>query len=80
MFAGVGPNEYYAQLEKSGFSNEELSVYSITGNVSNLIPGRVAYAFDFKGPSISVDTACSSAMVAIHYACQSLKIGKSIMR
>ncbi len=73
VFAGVGPNEYYAQLEKSGFSNEELSVYSITGNVSNLIPGRVAYAFDFKGPSISVDTACSSSMVAIHYACQSLK-------
>ncbi|ARM34745.1 SDR family NAD(P)-dependent oxidoreductase [Legionella longbeachae] len=73
VFAGVGPNEYYAQLEKSGFSNEELSVYSITGNVSNLIPGRVAYIFDFKGPSISVDTACSSSMVAIHYACQSLK-------
>lgn len=73
VFAGVGPNEYYAQLEKSGFSNEELSVYSITGNVANLIPGRVAYAFDFKGPSISVDTACSSSMVAIHYACQSLK-------
>lgn len=73
VFAGVGPNEYYAQLEKAGFSNEELSVYSITGNVSNLIPGRVAYTFDFKGPSISVDTACSSSLVAIHYACQSLK-------
>jgi acyl transferase domain-containing protein/acyl carrier protein len=73
VFAGVGPNEYYAQLEKSGFSNEELSMYSITGNVLNLIPGRVAYTFDFKGPSLSVDTACSSSLVAIHYACQSLK-------
>jgi acyl transferase domain-containing protein/acyl carrier protein len=73
VYAGVGPNEYYAQLEKSGFSNEELSNYSITGNVLNLIPGRVAYTFDFKGPSISVDTACSSSLVAIHYACQSLK-------
>ncbi len=73
VFAGVGPNEYYAQLEKSGFSNEELSVYSITGNVLNLIPGRVAYTFDLKGPAISIDTACSSSMVAIHYACQSLK-------
>ncbi|MGC1183171.1 MAG: SDR family NAD(P)-dependent oxidoreductase [Legionella sp.] len=73
VFAGVGPNEYYAQLEKSGFSNEELSVYSITGNVLNLIPGRVAYTFDFKGPALSMDTACSSSLVAIHYACQSLK-------
>jgi acyl transferase domain-containing protein len=73
VFAGVGPNEYYGQLEKSGFSNEELSLYSITGNVLNLIPGRVAYEFDFKGPSLSIDTACSSSMVAVHYACQSLK-------
>lgn len=73
VFAGVGPNEYYAQLEKSGFSNEELSTYSITGNVLNLIPGRVAYTFDFKGPSLSIDTACSSSLVAIHYACLSLK-------
>ena len=73
VFAGVGPNEFYAQLEKSGFSNEELSTYSITGNALNLIPGRVAYTFDFTGPSISVDTACSSSLVAIHYACQSLK-------
>lgn len=73
VYAGVGPNEYYAQLEKSGFSNEELSTYSITGNVLNLIPGRVAYTFDFKGPSISVDTACSSSLVALHYACQGLK-------
>lgn len=73
VFAGVGPNEYYGLLEKMGFSNEELSAYSITGNVLNLIPGRVAYTFDLKGPSISVDTACSSSLVAIHYACQSLK-------
>ena len=76
VFTGVGPNEFYTKLEQSGFSNEELSTYSITGNVLNLIPGRVAYAFDFKGPSISVDTACSSSLVAIHYACQSLKNGE----
>ena len=73
VFAGVGPNEYYAQLEKSGFSDEELSVYSITGNVLNLIPGRISYTFDFRGPAISIDTACSSSLVAVHYACQSLK-------
>lgn len=73
VFAGVGPNEYYMQLEQAGFASEDLNSYAITGNVLNLIPGRVAYTFDFKGPSISVDTACSSSLVAIHYACQSLK-------
>lgn len=73
VFAGVSTNEYYARLEKSGFSDDTLNLYSITGNVLNLVSGRVAYAFDFKGPSISFDTACSSSLVAIHYACQSLK-------
>lgn len=73
VFAGVGPNEYFAQLERAGFSKEELSAYSITGNVLNLIAGRVAYTFDLKGPSLSIDTACSSSLVALHYACQSLK-------
>src|SRR3990167_8759397 len=73
VFVGVSANEYYAQLEKTGFSSEELSLYSITGNVLNLISGRVAYTFDFKGPALSIDTACSSSLVAVHYACQSLK-------
>jgi acyl transferase domain-containing protein/acyl carrier protein/methylmalonyl-CoA mutase cobalamin-binding subunit len=73
VFAGTGVNEYYLQLEKSGFSGEELGMYLMTGNLQNLISGRVSYVFDFKGPSISVDTACSSSLVAIHYACDSLK-------
>ena len=73
VFAGVAPNEYYAQLEKAGFSNDELGMYLITGNLLNIISGRVAYTFDFKGPSVSIDTACSSSLVALHYACQSLK-------
>ncbi len=73
VFAGVSTNEFYALLEKDGFAQEDFSLYSITGNVLNLVSGRVAYTFDFQGPSISVDTACSSSLVAIHYACQSLK-------
>lgn len=74
VFAGVGSShEYYALLEKRGFSHEELGMFSITGKALNIIPGRVAYSFDFKGPALSIDTACSSSLVAIHYACNSLK-------
>jgi amino acid adenylation domain-containing protein len=36
------------------------------------IPSRVSYFFDFNGPCISLDTSCSSALAAIHYACNSL--------
>ncbi|CDZ78850.1 Polyketide synthase PksM [Legionella massiliensis] len=74
VYAGVGSShEYYTLLEKRGFANDELGMFSVTGKALNIIPGRVAYAFDFKGPALSIDTACSSSLVAIHYACNSLK-------
>jgi len=77
VFAGVGPNEYSSLFSESNYSNDDLGAYSITGNVLNMIPGRVSYTFDFKGPSIGFFTDCSSSLVAIHYACQSLKNGES---
>ena len=74
VFAGVGSNhEYYGLLEKEGMLGEDPGMFSITGKALNIIPGRVAYTFDFKGPALSIDTACSSSLVAVHYACNSLK-------
>ena len=40
------------------------------------IANRVSYFFDFQGPSMAIDTACSSALVAIHMACESLRQGE----
>jgi len=49
------------------------------GNTSSLIPARIAYFLDLKGPAIAVDTACSSSLVAVHLACQSIWSGESEM-
>ncbi|MFI0976261.1 beta-ketoacyl synthase N-terminal-like domain-containing protein [Streptomyces sp. NPDC021093] len=38
--------------------------------------GRLAYAFDLRGPAVSVDVACSSSLLAVHLACQSLSAGE----
>ncbi|MFF5229214.1 type I polyketide synthase [Dactylosporangium sp. NPDC000521] len=41
------------------------------------VANRVSYALDLRGPSITVDTACSASLVAVHQACQSLRAGET---
>jgi phthiocerol/phenolphthiocerol synthesis type-I polyketide synthase C len=52
-------------------------VYSITGAGRCLLSGRVSFAFDLRGPSLSVDTGCSASLIAAHLACQSLWLGET---
>ncbi|MGL6097202.1 MAG: SDR family NAD(P)-dependent oxidoreductase, partial [Fimbriiglobus sp.] len=40
------------------------------------VANRVSYSFDFRGPSLTVDTACSASLTAIHLACESLRAGR----
>ncbi|MFB6877490.1 SDR family NAD(P)-dependent oxidoreductase [Streptomyces sp. NPDC056323] len=42
------------------------------GNMASLIPARVSYFLDLKGPALAVDTSCSSSLVAIDLACRGL--------
>ncbi len=52
----------------------ELGTRTILGNMASLIPSRVSYMLDLRGPSVLVDTTCSSSLVAIHLACQALRL------
>ncbi|MDG4668326.1 polyketide synthase Pks13 [Mycobacterium sp. 236(2023)] len=49
--------------------------YAITGNSSAVIANRVSYFYDFRGPSMAIDTACSSALVAVHEGVKALRAG-----
>ncbi|MBW7937033.1 MAG: type I polyketide synthase, partial [Flavobacteriales bacterium] len=44
-----------------------------------MLSNRISYSFDLRGPSLTIDTACSSALVAAHYACMSIWTGESDM-
>ncbi|KAK3100108.1 hypothetical protein FSP39_014901 [Pinctada imbricata] len=49
--------------------------YTVTGSNSSIISARVSYLYNLLGPSIVLDTACSSALVAIHLAESAMKSG-----
>ncbi|KAK8117444.1 polyketide synthase [Apiospora kogelbergensis] len=53
--------------------------YAATGTGTTLLSNRLSWFFDLRGPSFTINTACSSSMVALHEACESLRRGESDM-
>ncbi|KAL9581646.1 MAG: hypothetical protein Q9212_003778, partial [Teloschistes hypoglaucus] len=57
--------------------SQQIPKYSATGSTTSILANRISWFFDLRGPSMLVDTACSSAMIALDLACQGLKSGTS---
>jgi acyl transferase domain-containing protein/NADP-dependent 3-hydroxy acid dehydrogenase YdfG/acyl carrier protein len=57
----------------------DYNVYSSTGMMNTMLSNRLSYSFNFTGPSMSIDTACSASLTAVHQACVSLQRGESEM-
>ena len=57
-----------------------IDAYIGTGNGHSVAAGRLSYYFGLQGPSVAIDTACSCSLVAIHLACQSLRVASAISR
>ncbi|MFJ8888950.1 SDR family NAD(P)-dependent oxidoreductase [Streptomyces sp. NPDC102402] len=71
----VGTNgQHYMPLLQNG--EEDFDGYLGTGNSASVMSGRLSYVFGLEGPAVTVDTACSASLVALHLAVQSLRRGE----
>ncbi|MGE8033756.1 beta-ketoacyl synthase N-terminal-like domain-containing protein [Lysinibacillus sp. NPDC093692] len=77
VFGGSTMNTYILQnlIKERDLLNFLGEQQVMIGNDKDYLTSRVSYKLNFKGPSIVVQTACSSSLFAIHLACQHLLIG-----
>jgi acyl transferase domain-containing protein/NADPH:quinone reductase-like Zn-dependent oxidoreductase/acyl carrier protein len=76
VFVGHTHTGFGAGLWSAPDGLENLASYWLTGSISSVASGRVSYALGLEGPAVSVDTACSSGLVALHLACGALRAGE----
>ncbi len=77
VYAGCGPNTYYSNnVLAHPDLMEQIGVTQVTSvNDKDYISTRVAYSFDLKGPAVTVQSACSTSLLAIAQAVESIRNG-----
>ncbi|WP_369214588.1 type I polyketide synthase, partial [Streptomyces flavofungini] len=73
VFVGTAGVDYVGVVMNS---REDAEGHATTGLTASVVSGRLSYAFDLAGPAVTVDTACSASLVAIHLAAQALRNGE----
>jgi phthiocerol/phenolphthiocerol synthesis type-I polyketide synthase E len=74
VFAGASGSAYAMEMARQGWSG---GIEAGLGAGPDFLTARVSYKLDLRGPSVTVQTACSTSLVAVHVACQSLLGGES---
>ncbi|ELR72062.1 Malonyl CoA-acyl carrier protein transacylase [Fulvivirga imtechensis AK7] len=75
VYAGVMYSEYQLFGIEASMRGKPMSVPGSYASIAN----RVSYTLNLHGPSMTLDTMCSSSLSAIHLACQDLKLGRTDM-
>ncbi|KAI5865333.1 reducing type I polyketide synthase [Durotheca rogersii] len=76
VFSGAFYRDYMDSLLRDP---DELPRYVMVGNGATMMANRISHFYDLRGPSMTVDTGCSTGLVALHQACQSLKTNDARM-
>jgi amino acid adenylation domain-containing protein len=74
VFVGISSSDYERRRMET---SSPLNSYVGTGNARSMAANRISYTYGLEGPSMAVDSACSSSLLALHLACRSLSGGES---
>src|SRR6516162_7119166 len=72
VFVGISHNDYQG-IQGTPWEHSRISPHSPTGCAHSIAANRISYCFNLLGPSIAMDTACSSALTAVHAACEYIR-------
>ena len=75
VFAGISHNDYQI-IQGTPWDSSGISPHSPTGSAHSIAANRISYCFNLRGPSVAMDTACSSALTAVHVACEHIRSGR----
>ncbi|MFJ7416074.1 SDR family NAD(P)-dependent oxidoreductase [Streptomyces sp. NPDC098077] len=76
VYSSVGPNTYYESRDFGPRSAAERMLIQLS-NGPDTLPTRISYKLGLTGESVNVQSACSSAAVAVHLACEALREGRA---
>ncbi|WP_116244242.1 type I polyketide synthase [Nocardiopsis sp. FIRDI 009] len=77
VFVGAMPTEYGPRLADPGAGAD--GGYRLTGSTLSVASGRIAYVLGLRGPALTIDTACSASLVALHQAVGAIQRGECSM-
>ncbi|HEY5741383.1 MAG TPA: beta-ketoacyl synthase N-terminal-like domain-containing protein, partial [Terrimicrobiaceae bacterium] len=75
LFVGISHNDYQI-IQGTPWDSSSISPHSPTGTAHSIAANRISYSFNLRGPSVAMDTACSSALTAVHSACEHIWSGR----
>jgi acyl transferase domain-containing protein/NADPH:quinone reductase-like Zn-dependent oxidoreductase/acyl carrier protein len=75
VFVGISHNDYQG-IQGTPWEHSGIGPHSPTGCAHSIAANRISYCFNLRGPSIAMDTACSSALTAVHAACEYIRSGR----
>lgn len=75
VYAGSGMNTYLLRALQKGLATQYDDFEIMLGSDKDLLSTRVSYKLNLTGPSLSVQSTCSTSLVAVHLACQGLLSG-----